>query len=105
MGIEPDTELQEAIRSAQKMSKDPSFLALKTVNYDGVWVNVDRKKARPIIPGDAVELRACILDGLHASALGGHLGSRKLFGLVSERFFWPKMLETVRDCAKCHICQ
>lgn len=35
-----------------------------------------------VLPSDAVELREAILSELHQSALGGHLGRKKLDKLV-----------------------
>ena len=59
-----------------------------------------------VIPGDATDLQELIMRELHASALGGHLGRRKLEALVRERFFWPRLGQDVRRfCSECSVCQ
>ena len=44
-----------------------------------------------VLPNDASELREAVLHELHGSALGGHLGRRKLESLVRRRFYWPTL--------------
>ena len=49
-----------------------------------------------VLPNDASELREAVLRELHGSALGGHLGRRKLESLVRCRFYWPTLGADVR---------
>lgn len=59
-----------------------------------------------VLPGDAHELRLAVLSELHASALGGHMGRRKLEMQVRQRFYWPTLSADVRKfCQECDICQ
>ena len=47
-----------------------------------------------------------MLSDLHSSALGGHLGFKKLLKAVSKRFFWQNMSESVSTFVKrCEVCQ
>ena len=42
----------------------------------------------PVIPSrDSTTVRV-ILSDLHGSALGGHVGRKKLLDLAKKRFFW-----------------
>ena len=49
-----------------------------------------------VLPNDASELWEAVLCELHGSALGGHLGRRKLESLVRRRFYWPTLGADVR---------
>ena len=49
-----------------------------------------------VLPNDASELQEAVLCELHGSALGGHLGRRKLESLVRRRFYWPTLGADVR---------
>ena len=44
-----------------------------------------------------------VLTGLHSSPAGGHMGITRTLRRVRERFFWPKLRETVIDFI--HNCQ
>ena len=51
-------------------------------------------------------LRKEILFWLHDDVISGHLGFKKTWDKVKKRFFWPKMLATVKNyvfsCQKCN---
>ena len=50
-------------------------------------------------------LRQLLLEELHCSALGGHLGARKLCAALFERVWWPRLRATVATfVAGCHVC-
>lgn len=58
----------------------------------------------PVIPGTDT-LRSVILREYHASALGGHMGERKLLAVVRGRFYWPGLAKDVkRFCRECPVC-
>ena len=58
-----------------------------------------------VLPSDAPELRELILRELHATALGGHLGRKKLDQLVRQRFWWPTLDRDLRRfCKQCVVC-
>ena len=46
-----------------------------------------------------------ILHSLHAENLGGHLGIDAVFNKIKERYYWPKMYQSVKfyveTCDKC----
>ncbi len=47
-----------------------------------------------------------VLTLLHDSLTAGHLGVEKTLHRVRQRFFWPKLRQTVRDwCVTCEVCQ
>ena len=51
-----------------------------------------------------IALRQTILEQLHNNA--GHLGIRKTFEKVKERFFWPGYEQDVKDAVQqCDRCQ
>lgn len=38
--------------------------------------------------------------------MGGHFGADKTYNILSDKFFWPHMLDSVRDYVKkCNTCQ
>ena len=46
-----------------------------------------------------------ILSDLHNSALGGHLGYKKLLKAVSKRFYWRVMHDSIKQFIKeCSVC-
>ena len=60
----------------------------------------------PMIPDDATDLIQGILHEIHASALGGHLGRRKMETLLRSHFYWSTLARDVRVfCAQCDVCQ
>ncbi len=60
----------------------------------------------PVIPPSDYDLKRLIMLEVHASGLGGHLGFRKMFGILKARFYWPKMRTDVDTfCRECPTCQ
>jgi hypothetical protein len=60
----------------------------------------------PVVPTDAHELLAVIMSDLHASALGGHMGPKKMLSLLQKRFYWLNMHQTIlKFCKECITCQ
>ena len=50
-------------------------------------------------------LRREIVTAYHDTPLGGHLGFRKTYEKIRDRFFWPRMAADVKEyCASCHQC-
>lgn len=45
----------------------------------------------PVIPSDDVSLIQIILSDLHSSALGGHMGPKKMLALLKKRAYWLNM--------------
>lgn len=59
----------------------------------------------PIIPNDDLELITVICSDAHSSALGGHLGTRKMLQFIKSRFYWPNMhIDIKRYCNECITC-
>ena len=59
----------------------------------------------PVLPKSDVALIDCVLADLHSSALGGHVGPKKLLKLCQKRFYWPNMnQDVVRFCKHCISC-
>jgi hypothetical protein len=59
----------------------------------------------PIIPTPDSSSITVILNDLHSSALGGHLGFKKLLKAVSSRFYWKGMHVSVKTFIKrCPVC-
>ena len=60
----------------------------------------------PVIPDRSSSSVQVVLSDLHSSALGGHLGFKKLLKTVTKRFFWQNMSESVSTFVKrCEVCQ
>ena len=61
------------------------------------------KRARWLVPQG---LRQTLIGRFHSGSQGAHLGVTKLFALLSLKYYWPQMLDTVRDFVKaCERCQ
>ena len=72
---------------------------------DGVVCKLVYDEFAPVIPGNDT-LRSVILREYHASALGGHMGEKKLLATVRRRFYWPGLAKDVkRFCCECPVCQ
>ena len=72
---------------------------------DGILVHQLRNSNNPsrqvVVP---IALRQTIVEQLHSNA--GHLGIRKTFEKVKERFFWPGYEQDVKDAVqRCDRCQ
>ena len=72
---------------------------------DGILVRQLKNSNNPfrqvVVP---IALRQTILEQLHNNA--GHLGIRKTFEKVKERFFWPGYEQDVKDAVqRCDRCQ
>ena len=50
-----------------------------------------------LFPANTVELQEAVLYELHTSALGGHIGCRKLQALAKYQLYWPLLF------FNCHI--
>ena len=50
----------------------------------------------PVIPTASSTSVTVILNDLHSSALGGHLGFKKLLKAVSTRFYWQGMYASIK---------
>lgn len=59
----------------------------------------------PVIPSDDFELISVICSDAHSSALGGHLGDRKMLAFLKKRFYWINMHKDIskyiRECSTC----
>ena len=72
---------------------------------NGAVVRLVHKNWVFVLPSDAVNLRNLILRELHATALGGHLGRKKLEGLVRKRVWWTTLDRDLRQfCKECVVC-
>ena len=51
------------------------------------------------------KLRSGVLESLHGEVAGGHLGHKKTFSHVQERFYWPGYWNDTREwCLTCQEC-
>ena len=52
-------------------------------------------------------LRKTILEHYHdCRAGGGHFGIKKTFAAITQKYFWPKMWQEIKDYVKsCDVCQ
>jgi hypothetical protein len=58
------------------------------------------QKARLFVPQ---QLREEILNRHHNSDLAGHVGRDRVYGCISERYYWPSMSDDVRRWVKACI--
>ena len=61
------------------------------------------KRARWLVPQS---LRRTLIERLHSGSQGAHLGITKLFAQLSLKYYWPNMLDSIREFIKaCERCQ
>ena len=75
--------------------------------HDGIlyrkWITTDKTTIRFIVPRAKQDE---ILNALHDSIQGGHLGQKKTLARVQRRFYWYQMKESVFNwIQKCEVCQ
>ena len=72
---------------------------------DGVVCKLVSDEFAPVIPGNDT-LCLVLLWKYYASALGGHMGEKKLLATVRWRFYWPGLAKDVKHfCHECLVCQ
>ena len=60
---------------------------------------------RVVVPHDE-DLKYRILYEAHDTVLGGHLGLEKIYGSVSQIYWWPKLYKRVSTYVRtCETCQ
>ena len=61
------------------------------------------KRARWLVPRS---LRQTLVERFHSGSQGAHLGATKLYAQLTLKYYWPQMLDTIRDFVKaCERCQ
>lgn len=72
---------------------------------NGILVKLVGETFCPVIPTDDDALIRVILEDLHASALGGHMGPKKMLSLLQKRVYWLNMHQTIlKFCRECIVC-
>ena len=88
---------RKIIRTSKPFTLQENKLFRKRMTSDGI-------KYVLVIPKT---MREEILFNFHDHVLSGHLGFKKTWEKVKNRFFWPKMLATVKNyvfsCEKCNL--
>jgi hypothetical protein len=52
------------------------------------------------------ELREKVMKECHSAPFAGHLGTKKMYELVSRDFWWPRLNSSIREfCRACDTCQ
>lgn len=70
-------------------------------NEDGILFR-DHRICIPLVG----PLRNRIISENHASALAGHFAAEKVYAKISERYFWPRMYEDIKEfTSACDVCQ
>ena len=61
------------------------------------------KRSRWLVPES---LRRTLIGRSHSGSQGAHLGTTKLFAQLSLKYYWPQMLDSIKDFIKaCSRCQ
>ena len=96
--LNEDSSFRDLVSQATQADAYPSR-DRRLTSRDGVYYMGNRLYVPP-------PLRRHVVEELHTSAYGGHLGSDKTIDAVSRRFFWPHIKRMVRaKCRECLDCQ
>lgn len=71
---------------------------------DGVLIFIGNRnlEALPVVPES---VRDKILEHFHDHILSGHLGFKKTFEKIYERYYWPRMYSEIKKyCENCKLC-
>ena len=72
---------------------------------DGLLCRLVADHFCPVIPVGDEDIINVILRDYHASALGGHLSTKKLLAKVKKKFYWQNMFKSVDTfCKHCVVC-
>ncbi|CAC5395695.1 Retrovirus-related Pol polyprotein from transposon 297,Retrovirus-related Pol polyprotein from transposon 17.6 [Mytilus coruscus] len=75
------------------------ILYRKWETYNGKHYDLDLHIVRP------ANFKRFVLNQVHNTVTGGHLGVRKTLSKIKQRYFWYKMRQDVKFwCTKCDIC-
>ena len=67
------------------------------------YILTGKKERMQILLPD--KLQDVVLEHLHNSVTAGHMGVRRTLAAVRQRFFWPKMRQSVdKWCSECAVC-
>ena len=106
--------LQHSLRSGnEQATKSPHWFRMLPSSTRSRFVLEDTgiifkgdapgKRARWLVPRG---LRQTLTERFHLGSQGAHLGATKLLAQLSLKYYWPQMLDTVRDFVKaCERCQ
>jgi hypothetical protein len=91
-------EVLELVRAGARRSKKITLSECE--ERDGRLYYQDR-----LVVPDHDELKLKILQHVHDSPVGGHLGRFKTLDLIRREYYWPGIRESVkRYCNSCHTC-
>ena len=77
---------------------DTNFRKTKTISFIHLTI-IDRQVVMPL------SLRKSLVGEYHISTLSGHLAYRRTFQKLRDKFYWPSMLNDIREyCQKCEEC-
>ena len=97
--LEHDDTFMERVREQQEGDPYPQHNRHLQLDDDGLYY----MGTQLYIP---VSLRTHVLDELHRTAYGGHLGVDKVTAAAKRRFYWPHLRKTIRTYVrKCTDCQ
>ncbi|GJX79596.1 RNA-directed DNA polymerase [Tanacetum coccineum] len=98
---ESDANSGSANTVADALSRRPVLTTTSTVHVEG-FENL--KLSRLCVPLSSV--REAIILEAHQGGLAGHFGRDKTVAMISERFFWPKLVnDVVKVLSCCRICR
>ncbi|XP_074303710.1 uncharacterized protein LOC141638206 [Silene latifolia] len=104
--VELDARLLGFEHIKELYKADPAF-AKEVIEPTGLYTMQDGflfKGNRLCIPQGSIQ--ELIIREAHGGALAGHFGSNKIYDIVSEHFYWPKMSKDVQEIVgKCVVCQ
>lgn len=97
-----DPEIFKIIEKVRNDSKENTYFIEDDVLYKS-YLHNSRIFKQIVLPK---EFHLLVLDSLHKDLFAGHMGIRKTYLLLKERFYWKSMLQDVKDyVSSCPDCQ